>query len=64
MLIITFDHIGEVITVTTCHFTLHNIIYVLLDYIRASCSVLDMLVGSRGNLGCLMAQVLARCFEQ
>ena len=37
---IAFDHIGEVITVANCHFTMDNIKYALLDYIRASNSAL------------------------
>ena len=54
---ITFDHFGEVITAANCHFTMYSIKYYRLDYIRASYSVYNMLVGSKGDLGCLMAQV-------
>ena len=36
---------------------MYNIKYVLLDYIRDNYSVFNMLVGSRGDLGCNMAQV-------
>ena len=50
---ITFDFIGEAFTIK----------YVLLDYIRASYSAYKMLVGSRGDLGCLMAQVLVMMFR-
>ena len=58
ILLKTFDRIGEIITVANCHFTMYNIKYVLLDYI-----VLYMLGGSRGNLGCLMTQVLVIMFQ-
>ena len=36
--------------------------YVLLDNIRASYSVFTKLVGSRGDLGCLMVQILVMMF--
>ena len=49
-MIITFDHIGEVITVANCHFTMYNIEYLF-----------NMLGGSRGGLGFLIAQVL--CYD-
>ena len=52
---IRFDHFGEVITVANCHFTICSIKYNRLDYIRASFSVYNMLVGSTGDLGYLMA---------
>ena len=60
---IRFDNFGEVITVGNCHLIMYNIKYVLLDYIRASYSVFNMLVGSRGDLGCLMAQVFVMMFR-
>ena len=60
---ITFDLISEVLTAANCHFTMYNVKYVLLDYIRASYSVFNMLVGSRDDLGCLMTQVLVMMFR-
>ena len=42
---------------------MYNIKYVLLDYIRASYSVFNMLVEPRGNLGCNMTQVLVKMFR-
>ena len=62
-LIITFDHIREVTIVANCHLTMYNVKYVLLDYIRASYSVFNKLGGFRGDLGCLMAQVLVMMFR-
>ena len=60
---IRFDHFGEIITAANCHFTMYSIKCIRLDYIRASYSVYNMLVGSRGDLGCLMAQVLVMMFR-
>ena len=55
--------IFEIVTEASCHFTMYNIKYVLSDYIRASYGVFNMLVGSRGDLGCNMAQVSVMMFR-
>ena len=62
-LMITFDIIVAVITVANCHFTMYYIKCVLLDYIKASYSVFNMLMGSRGDLGSIMVQALVMMFR-
>ena len=42
---------------------MYNIKYVLLDYIKASYSVFNIMVGSRGDLDCIMTQVLVMMFR-